>query len=115
MLSADPNNLGAFEELVLLAVCGLPDAAYALTIQQRLTDKANRRATLGSLYRTLNRLEKKGYLRSWMGPVTHERGGKRKRIYEVTGTGKAALSATRLARERLWQDLDFQPTLQPGT
>ena len=106
------ESLGEFEELVLLAVCGLPQDAYALAIQQRLEDKADRRATLGGIYRALNRLEKKGYVRSWMGDVTPVRGGKRKRLYEVTGVGTAAVIAARTAREGLWEGLNLKPALR---
>ncbi len=106
------GHLGEFEELVLLSVCGLPEGAYALTIQQRLEDKAGRRTTLGGIYRALNRLEKKGYVRSWMGAVTHVRGGKRKRFYEATGAGTAAVVVARAAREQLWEDLTLKPALQ---
>jgi len=102
--------LGEFEELVLLAICGLPDEAYAVPIQQRITRRAQRHATLGGVYRTLNRLEEKGYVRSWMGEATQSRGGKRKRLYEVTGTGKAAVLAMKEARERMWQGLEIKPT-----
>ncbi len=105
-------NLGEFEELVLLAVCGLAQEAYALAIQQRLEDKAGRRATLGGLYRALNRLERKGYVRSWMGEVTRVRGGKRKRLYELTGAGTAAVVAARTAREGLWEGLNLKPAFQ---
>ena len=106
------EHLGAFEELVLLAVCGLPAEAYALTIQQRLEDKTGRWVTLGAIYRALNRLEKKGYVRSWMGAVTPVRGGKRKRLYEVTGAGTAVVTVARTARERLWEDVTLKPALQ---
>ncbi len=106
------RHLGEFEELVLLAVCSLPEEAYALTIQQRLEGKAGRAATLGGIYRALNRLENKGYVRSWMGAVTHARGGKRKRLYEVTGAGTAAVVVARAARERLWEELPLKPALQ---
>lgn len=106
------GSLGEFEELVLLAVCGLTQGAYALAIQQRLEDKARRRATLGGIYRTLNRLEKKGYVRSWMGEITPVRGGKRKRLYEVTGAGTAAAIAARAAREGLWEGLNLKPALR---
>lgn len=94
----------------MLAVCGLPDEAYALTIRQRLLEKTGRKSALGSLYRTLSRLEKKGYVRSYLGSVTPEPGGKRKRYYDVTGAGKAAVTAAREARERLWEGLELKPS-----
>ena len=103
--------IGEFEELVLLAVCGLPDEAYAVSIQQRIERRARRSATLGGVYRALNRLENKGFVRSRMGQVTHARGGKRKRFYDVTGTGKAAVVALYEARERMWAGLEMKPSL----
>lgn len=108
-------HLGEFEELVLLAVCGLPEEAYALAIQRRLEERARRTAALGSLYRTLNRLEDKGYVRSWMGAVTPEPGGKRKRLYEVTGSGLEAVTAAHEAREELRRGLDLRPSLRAAS
>ena len=95
------DHLGAFEELVLLAVCGLRDSAYAVPVQQRIEERGNRRVTMGSVYATLDRLEKKGMLRSRIGPATGKPGGKAKRFYEPTGTGLAALSTTRETRAGL--------------
>lgn len=102
--------VGEFEELVLLAICGL-DEAYAVPIHQRIVHKAGRAATLGGVYRALSRLEKKGFVRSRMGEVTRVQGGKRKRLYEVTGTGLAAVRAMRTARDRLWEGLDINPAV----
>ena len=104
--------LGEFEELVVLAVLGLPEAdAYAVPIQRRIAHEARRAVTLGSVYRTLSRLEKKGFVRSRMGEVTPERGGKRKRLYAVTGFGQAAVVAAREARRRLWEHVEVNPAL----
>ena len=95
------DHLGAFEELVLLAVCGLRDTAYAVPVQQRIEQEGGRRASMGSVYATLDRLESKGLLRSRMGPATDRPGGKAKRFYEPTGAGLAALSTTRASRAGL--------------
>lgn len=91
-------NLGALEELVLLAACGLGGDAYAVTIQQRIEDGGGRDASMGAVYTALDRLEQKGYLRSRLGSVTPAKGGRRKRFYEVTGSGMAALSAAQSTR-----------------
>lgn len=91
-------NLGALEELVLLAACGLGSEAYAVTIQQRIEDGGGRDASMGAVYTALDRLEQKGYLRSRLGSVTPAKGGRRKRFYEVTGSGMAALSAAQSTR-----------------
>lgn len=107
------KHLGEFEELVLLAVLGLPDdETYAVPIQQRIVHDAGRNATLGSVYRTLSRLEKKGFVRSRMGEITREKGGKRKRLYTVAGFGQTAVIAAREARQRLWERVDINPALQ---
>lgn len=104
-------HLGEFEELVLLAVCGLGEAAYAVPIQQRIETRTGRAATMGAVYAALDRLEQKGFLGSRLGAVTRQRGGKRKRFYEITGAGLAAVSAMRRARERMWEGLDWHPSL----
>lgn len=104
-------SLGAFEELVLLAVAGLGEAAYAVSVQQRIEARAERAATMGAVYTALERLEEKGALASWLGDVTHARGGRRKRFYRITGAGREALYEMRRARERMWEGLDPQPSL----
>ncbi len=110
------QHLGEFEELVLLAILGLSDdEAYAVPIQQRLAAYVQREVTLGSVYRTLSRLEKKGFVRSWMGAITREKGGKRKRFYAVTGYGQTAVVSARDVRQRLWDHVEIKPALlRPG-
>lgn len=103
--------LGEFEELVLLAICGLGPEAYAVSIQERIEYKAKRAATMGAVYTALDRLEQKGFLESHLGEVTRQRGGRRKRFYRITGAGKSALMAMWEARERMWDGLDFKPSL----
>jgi len=105
------STLGSLEELVLLAVCGLTGSAYAVPVQQQIATAAGREVTMGAVYTTLDRLEKKGYLRSRLGEVTRERGGRRKRYYEITGPGMRVVAQTRDARERLLQLVD--PKLKP--
>lgn len=106
------HRLGEFEELVLLAVAGLPDEAYAVPIQQRIEHRADRPTTMGAVYTALDRLEQKGYLASWLGHATPEPGGRRKRFYRLTADGAAALQAAREARARLWEDVDLTPILR---
>ena len=71
------NNVGEFEELVLLTVLILQDEAYILKIQQELLSQANRKTAMGALHVTLGRLEKKGFLSSELGGATAARGGRR--------------------------------------
>jgi len=105
-------HLGEFEELVLLAVCGLGADTYAVPIQQRIEARAGRAATMGAVYAALDRLEQKDLLTSHLGEATQERGGKRKRLYAITGAGLASIAAMRRARERMWEGIEWQPSLR---
>jgi DNA-binding PadR family transcriptional regulator len=95
-------KLGEFEELVLLTVASLGEAAYGLSVQQRLTHEARRPVELATVHSALYRLEDKGFLSSELGGATAERGGRRKRLFTPTGAGWDALQAARAVRERLW-------------
>jgi len=96
------ERLGEFEEIVLLATYGLAGEAYGVTIQRRLEAAIGRNATIGAVYSALDRLERKGYLKSRIGGATHERGGRRKRFFTATRQGVKALEAMRADREAMW-------------
>lgn len=96
------TSIGEFEETVLLMVLILQEEAYMISLQRELKEQANRSITMGALHTTLARLEKKGMLTSEMGAPTNERGGRRKRIYQVTAAGKGELSAIKEMRQSLW-------------
>ena len=84
--------LGEFEQLVLFAVLHRAPEAYGMTIRQSIESRAGRPVSVGALYTTLDRLEKRGLLKSTWGEATAVRGGKRKRYYELTPGGHDALS-----------------------
>lgn len=96
------NRLGEFEELVLLCVRQLGDAAYGAAVQTLLAQRADREVALGAIYAALDRAQRKGLVESWLGEPTATRGGRAKRHYAVTPTGEQALRESRLVRERLW-------------
>ncbi len=96
------TNLGEFEELVLLTIAALTDSAYSVAICDELEKHADRKVRLGVVHAVLNRLETKGYLSSQLGTPTSERGGRRKRFYELTTAGKAALVKSKQIRDGLW-------------
>jgi PadR family transcriptional regulator, regulatory protein PadR len=97
------SYLGEFEELVLLTVALLNDEAYGVSIQHEMEERCNRSVSIGALHSTITRLEEKGYLKSWVGGATAERGGRSKRYYEVTQSGKAMLRAQKGLRDELWE------------
>lgn len=99
------TNLGEFEELLLLVVLILQDEAYMLRIKDEIKSQVNRSISMGALHTTLSRLEQKGFLSSEMGGATQERGGRRKRIYELTSDGKVALKEAKDIRANLWNQV----------
>lgn len=99
------TNLGEFEELLLLVVLILQEEAYMLRIKDEIKNQVNRSISMGALHTTLARLEQKDFLKSEMGGATNERGGRRKRIYELTTAGKAALNEVKEMRASLWNQV----------
>lgn len=99
------NYLGEFEEVILLNVGILKDEAYTVKLQEALKKNSDRKATLSAIHTALHRLEEKGLLDSFFGDSTKERGGKRKRIFQLTQAGEVALIANRDARQSLWDKM----------
>ncbi|MEQ9300025.1 MAG: helix-turn-helix transcriptional regulator [Cyclobacteriaceae bacterium] len=84
-------KIGAFEELVLLAVGSLGEEAYGVAVKALLTEKTGKSPSIGALHSALYRLEDKGCLLSSEGGATTERGGRRKKYYTLTTAGRNAL------------------------
>ena len=99
------TNLGAFEELVLLTIAALVNDAYSVAICDELEKSTGRSAKLGVVHAVLNRLEEKGLVKSKLGDATNIRGGKRKRYYSITSSGKAALIKSKELRDELWHKI----------
>jgi len=97
--------LGEFEHVLLLAVIKLAASAYGANIRLLLNDIIERDVSIGALYATLERLEDKGLINSFMGEPTPERGGRAKRYFEVTAKGKMALTRAKSALDLMWQDV----------
>ena len=83
--------LGDFEQLVLFGVMRLEDEAYGAAIRQEIHARSGRDVSINAVYTTLDRLESKGLLRSWVGEPTAQRGGRRRKFYEPTASGVSAL------------------------
>ena len=84
------GHTGELELLILLAVRRLDGDAYGVTVREELERETSRTLTLGTIYKILGRLETKGQLRSSVAPPTRERGGRRKKLYELTPAGVSA-------------------------
>ena len=103
---ADPQPVGEFEQMVLLAVLQRRDDAYGVTIFEELARHTSRPVARGAVYMTLDRLEKKGLLRSSLSEPTPERGGRAKRCYNLTRPAVQALKASRRTLLSLWDGLE---------
>jgi PadR family transcriptional regulator PadR len=95
------DNLGEFEELVMLAVLALAGDAYGFAIRELLAEEANRNVQLATVHSALYRLEDKGFLRSRLGGTTEVRGGRSKRLFKITAPGQAAVDQQSMARQSL--------------
>ena len=80
-------KLGEFEYLMLTAAARLGEDAYGVAIRQEIEQATGRPCSLGALYTTLDRLETKGFIKTWMGDPTPQRGGRPKRMVRVTAKG----------------------------
>ncbi len=96
------ENLGEFEEIVLLTIAALLEEAYSVAVCDHIAEMTGRKVKLGVVHAVLNRMEKKGYIKSELGDPTKERGGKRKRFFKISHAGKIALLKSKEQRDRLW-------------
>lgn len=97
---------GELEQMILLAVLRLGDEAWALAIIKELDREAGRRLSRGTLYKTLDRMETKGYVAWSRDEATPERGGHPRRLFRVTPEGVALLRTSREALTRLWSGIE---------
>ncbi len=99
------TKLGEFEELVLLTVLVLKEEAFGVGIKRELESRLNETLSVGSVQSALKRMEEKGFLTSHWGEAEKIRGGKRKRIYEVTQVGEQVLNEIKDIRSSLWKSI----------
>lgn len=99
--------LGEFEYLIVTSAAGLGEHAYGAAIRAAIEAATGRNCSIGALYTTIERLESKGLLTSWMGESTPRRGGRAKRMVKVTAAGIRAAkefysAVTRISRGAAW-------------
>jgi PadR family transcriptional regulator, regulatory protein PadR len=94
--------LGQFEQVVLTAILALGENAYGVTIHAKVEDLSSpRKIARGAVYATLDRMEDKGLIASWMSEPTPERGGRSRRHYRLEKPGEKALRETAKQAQRL--------------
>ncbi|MFT6249382.1 MAG: PadR family transcriptional regulator PadR [Francisellaceae bacterium] len=100
------SYLGEFEYFVLLCILQLKGEAYGVTIRAQFKKTIDRDVSLGAIYSTFERLEKKGLIQSRKSEALPERGGKPKRLVKVTSIGKEELLATKKRTDIMWKNVN---------
>ena len=99
---AKPDSLGQFEQLVLTAILTLREDAYGVTIHSKVQEMARPKlVSLGAVYVTLDRVEDKGFVASWLSDPTSARGGRAKRCYRLEALGERALQESAVTARRI--------------
>jgi PadR family transcriptional regulator len=97
-----PDSAGQFEQLVMAAILGLREDAYGVTIHAKVEELSRPKpVSLGAVYVTLDRLEDKGFVSSWLSDPTSARGGRAKRCYRLEALGERALQESAATAQRL--------------
>lgn len=99
--------MGEFEQIVMLSLLRLGEDGYGIRAQEEIESRTGREVSIGALYRTLARLERKGYVAHRMGEPTPERGGRAKKYFRVTHAGREALARTRSALTSMWEGVSL--------
>ena len=108
-MSGNSDLPGGFEQLVMLAVAGLGEGAYGMTVRRALEDRTGRDVSLGAVYSTLDRLETKGYVTSKATAGGPDRGGRAKRFFKLTSPGVRALNEGIRALDRMREGVAAVP------
>lgn len=98
------DYLGEFEMVVMLTLLHLEDGAYGMTIRMDIEERTGRTVSIGAVYTTLRRLQRKGYVSSELGEPSPSRGGRAKKYFTLEPDGLAALQRSREMFARLWKD-----------
>lgn len=93
--------LGQLEETIMLVIASQENEGYAVSIQEYLSEKG-REMNISAIHKTLYRLEDKGLLKSYLGGASSKRGGKSKRLFQVTTAGFNELRAIKEFRSEIW-------------
>ena len=99
--------IGQFEQVVLTAIVDLADQAYGVTIHRAVAELSKPRSvSLGAVYATLDRLEDKGLIASWLSNPRPERGGQSRRHYRLEPAGRRALHGSVLMAKRICERIE---------
>ena len=103
--------LSRIEEIILLSIWRLGDAAYGMTIREEVIKATGKKWLLGAIYGPLGRLHKNGYVLTSKGGPTPERGGRSKVYYRLSPEGINALREIQQVNSLIWngiEDLEYK-------
>ena len=106
--------LTEFEQMVLLSLVRLGDAAYGVTVREAIEDRTGRSVSAAATYAALERLERRRHVESWISPATAVRGGRAKKHFRMKEAGARALRESRQVMARMWDGLESHPDLGAG-
>jgi PadR family transcriptional regulator PadR len=93
------------EVLTLVAIARLADTAYGVTIRDEIGRSAGRDVSMAAVYAALDRLERDGLAQAWLSDPRPERGGRARRHYQLTASGRATLRREGSAAVRMWKSV----------
>lgn len=99
------HNLGNLEETILLIVMANKEESYGFSVALLYSELFKKTISISAVHSVLSRLETKGFIKSYMGGATEERGGRRKRIFEITQPGIRVVRQMREDRVKLWSEI----------
>jgi DNA-binding PadR family transcriptional regulator len=106
------DQIGQLEQLVLLAILRLQPVAYGISLQKELKLRTKREYSIGAIYAVLDKLERKGFVKTKQGEATPERGGRAKLYFNLTAPGQSALQASLNAIDKLRSNTVLAPVLR---
>jgi len=106
--------LGEFEYVLITTAAGLGENAYGVAIRDEIETAIQRKCSMGALYTTIDRLEEKGLLKTWVGEATPQRGGRGKRMVRVTPHGVRAANWSPSLPLEMALDVVRQPNMRSG-
>lgn len=109
---AKGDHLGEFEQLIMLALLRLKEEAYGMRVRREIQGRTERSVAIGSVYATLERLERKGYVRSSISAPEPTPGGRARKFFQVTPDGGRVLLNTQEAIQRMTDGLSLRGELE---
>ncbi len=111
-MMAKGDHLGEFEQLVMLALLRLKDEAYGMRMRREIQSRTERSVAIGSVYATLERLERKGYVSSSVRAPEPIQGGRGRKFFRLTPDGGQALLRTQEALRRMTDGVSVRAELE---